>query len=65
MSAILAELPGQVHEILFCLTLLVLVPLMIWAAFDLEQRKARWQSRRHAARVRRQRSSKFPDRTVL
>ena len=65
MSAILTDLPSEVREILLCLTLLALVPLMIWVAFDLEQRKARWQSRRHAARIRRQGFSKFPDRTGL
>jgi hypothetical protein len=53
MPAISTELLGEVHDTLLSLTLLVLVPLMIWAMLDLERRKERWQSGRHAARVRR------------
>jgi hypothetical protein len=51
MSTISAGLPSEMQAVLFCLILFVLVPLMIWAVFDLERRKNLWQLRRHARRL--------------
>jgi hypothetical protein len=53
VSVIAIELSCELRDALFCLTLLALIPLAIWAVFDLERQRTSRLSRRLSARLSR------------
>lgn len=55
MITLLPDLSLDVLNLLFLVVILNLIPLLIWSAWDLEQRRLNWLSRRQGREAPRRR----------